>query len=187
MRRVRFKIAWGDFLSATVVLCVLSFIVVLVHAGSNSRVTLLTATVPEKNTKTQSALSESHITTEPNSPKPVETENKLAADSPDSGEWQTVRMRVTAYCPCERCCGEYADGVTACGHRIQAGDSFAAADRRYPFGTEMVVAGYNNGESIRVLDRGGAIRGNRLDLFFHSHEEALQWGVRHLDVRVRFE
>ena len=102
-----------------------------------------------------------------------------------SDEWQTVRMRVTAYCPCERCCGEYADGITACGHEIRPGDAFAAADRTYSFGTEMVVAGYNNGEPIRVLDRGGAIRGNRLDVFFHSHEAALQWGVKYVDVKVR--
>jgi 3D (Asp-Asp-Asp) domain-containing protein len=103
-------------------------------------------------------------------------------EQPD--EWQTVRMRVTAYCPCEKCCGEYSDGVTACGHVINPGDAFAAADRQYPFGTEMIVAGYNNDQPIKVLDRGGAIRGDRLDLFFHTHEEALQWGVKYVDVKV---
>jgi len=100
-------------------------------------------------------------------------------------EWQTVRMRVTAYCPCQKCCGEYSDGMTACGHRIHPGDAFAAADRQYPFGTEMIVAGYNNDQPIKVLDRGGAIRGDRLDVFFPSHEEALQWGVKYLDVKIK--
>lgn len=102
-----------------------------------------------------------------------------------SDEWQTVRMRVTAYCPCEECCGEYSDGVTACGHKIQPGDVFVAADRKYAFGTEMIVAGYSNSEPVKVLDRGGAIRENRLDVFFHSHQEALNWGVKYLDVKVR--
>ena len=59
----------------------------------------------------------------------------------DSGEWLTVRMCVTAYCPCPKCCGRYSDGVTACGHKIHPGDSFVAADKKYPFGTEMIIPG----------------------------------------------
>ncbi|MHC4068301.1 MAG: 3D domain-containing protein [Planctomycetota bacterium] len=103
----------------------------------------------------------------------------------ESGQWETVKMRVTAYCPCPKCCGSYSDGITACNHRIRQGDVFVAADSEYPFGTEMVIAGYNNGRAVKVLDRGGAIKGNRLDVFFNSHEEALEWGVRHIDVKVR--
>jgi 3D (Asp-Asp-Asp) domain-containing protein len=93
-------------------------------------------------------------------------------------------MLVTAYCPCEKCCGEYSDGQTASGHDIQPGDAFVAADRKYPFGTEMVIAGYNNNRPVKVLDRGGAIKGNRLDVFFASHQQALEWGVRYRDVKV---
>ena len=94
-------------------------------------------------------------------------------------------MRVTAYCACRRCCGKFADGKTANGHKIRPGDTFAAADRRYSFGTEMLIPGYNNTVVVKVLDRGGAIKGNRLDVFFATHQEALQWGVQYLDVKVR--
>ena len=38
---------------------------------------------------------------------------------------------------------------------------------------------------IKVLDRGGAIRGNKLDVFFNSHRKARQWGVKYIDVKVR--
>jgi 3D (Asp-Asp-Asp) domain-containing protein len=106
------------------------------------------------------------------------------ADAP-SGEWRTVRMRVTGYCPCSKCCGDSADGITANGHRIQPGDTFVAADRRYAFGTEMVIPGYSSSEVVKVLDRGGAIRGDKLDAFFHTHQAALEWGVKYLDVQVR--
>lgn len=124
-------------------------------------------------------------------PSPTQAAGKPASTEPERegveqpGKWQVVRMRVTAYCPCEKCCGEYSDGITACGHRIQPGDMFVAADNRYAFDTEMKIPGYNNSEAIRVLDRGGAIRGDRLDVFFHSHEEALNWGVKYLLVKVR--
>jgi len=102
-------------------------------------------------------------------------------------QWQTIRMRVTAYCPCKKCCGRFADGITACGHEILPGETFVAADREFPFGTEMVIPGYNDSQPVKVLDRGGAIHGNRLDVFFASHEVALQWGVKYLDVKVLSE
>jgi 3D (Asp-Asp-Asp) domain-containing protein len=130
-------------------------------------------------------LNESQIQARPTQPQTSSKPGSALDKSEQADEWETVQMRVTAYCPCERCCGEYADGITACGHKIGPGDTFAAADRRYSFGTEMVVAGYNNGEPIKVLDRGGAIRGDRLDVFFHTHEAALQWGVKYVDVKVR--
>ncbi|MHC4212229.1 MAG: 3D domain-containing protein [Planctomycetota bacterium] len=93
-------------------------------------------------------------------------------------------MRVTAYCPCEKCCGSYSDGITASGHKIQNADTFVAADSRYKFGTEMFIPGYNHSNKVKVLDRGGAIKNNRLDVFFNTHQQALEWGVRYLDVEV---
>jgi len=106
------------------------------------------------------------------------------SDAETTPEYHTVRMRVTAYCPCSKCCGEYSDGQTANGHKIRRGDTFVAADGRYAFGTQMLIPGYNSSHPVEVLDRGGAIRGNRLDVFFHTHQEALNWGVQYLQVRV---
>ena len=89
---------------------------------------------------------------------------------------------ITAYCPCEKCCGQWSDGVTASGHIIQEGDRFVAAPSTIPFGTRLSVPGYAGGLYVAVLDRGGAIRGNRLDVFFDTHDEALAWGVRKFKV-----
>lgn len=97
---------------------------------------------------------------------------------------QEYEMQVTAYCPCEKCCGKKRNGKTACGHKIKRGDRFIAADKRFPFGTEMIVPGYNNSKPVKVLDRGSGIQGNRLDVFFDSHREALNWGVKYLSVKV---
>ena len=99
--------------------------------------------------------------------------------------WRTVRMRVTAYCPCTLCCGPLAEGRTANGYVIRRADRFVAAPKKYPFGTEIVVPQYNRNKPIKVLDRGGAIKGNRLDVFFPSHTRAAKWGVKYLDVKVR--
>ena len=174
------------------VACVLSFIAGAAYTNAGRPITLLNATtVTETQTNTQSLPDESEVKTEtaqsaalalPNKPK---EEQKAETKSETSNKWRIVRMKVTGYCPCSKCCGEYADGITANGHKIRPGDTFVAADKRYSFGTEMVIEGYSNGKTIKVLDRGGAIRGNKLDAFFHTHQEALEWGVRHIDVKVR--
>ncbi len=136
---------------------------------------------PENTTKKQSDNSESNTEPPRFLPKGILRIAKATAGS----EWENIQMRVTAYCPCPKCCGEYSDGVTACGHEIRPGDTFAAADGRYSFGTEMLIPGYSNSQPVQVLDRGGAIKGNRLDVFFATHQEALEWGVKYLEVNVR--
>ena len=93
------------------------------------------------------------------------------------------RMVVTAYCPCTECCGPQARGITASGRPVSAnGGRFVAAARDIPFGTLLIIPGYNDGRPAEVLDRGGAIKGDRLDVYFPTHEEARQWGVRRLVV-----
>lgn len=103
----------------------------------------------------------------------------------DKESWQVVRMRVTGYCSCSKCCGKHSDGITASNHRIRTGDTFVAADKFYGFGTQMVIPGYSNDRVVTVQDRGKAIKGNRLDVFFDSHSQAQKWGVRYLDVLVK--
>ncbi len=97
-----------------------------------------------------------------------------------------VWMEVTAYCPCPRCCGSNAHGMTASGKTVQFnGGHFVAADTdRLPFGTHVVVPGYDDGQSVEVIDRGAAIKGNRLDVFFESHEAARAWGRQWVWVEV---
>lgn len=99
---------------------------------------------------------------------------------------RTITMQVTAYCPCKKCCGPNAQGITASGKDITYNDGrFVAADtRNLPFGTKLIIPGYHNTLPVEVIDRGGAIKGDKLDVFFPTHEEALQWGRQTVDVKV---
>ena len=91
---------------------------------------------------------------------------------------RTQLMEVTAYCPNACCCGAFADGVTASG--VSAVGKLCAADKKYPFGTMITIPGYGR---VPVQDRGGAIKGDRLDVLFPTHQEALNWGRRTMKVR----
>lgn len=81
---------------------------------------------------------------------------------------------ITAYCPCEKCCGEYADGLTASGTVATEGRTCAVDPDVIPLGTEIEI----DGVKYIAEDVGGAIKGNRIDICFNDHRSALQYGVK---------
>lgn len=99
---------------------------------------------------------------------------------------KTLWMTVTAYSPDERSCGKWADGVTASNKSVwtNAMQMVAADTRILPFGSLLTIEGYANDQIVPVEDRGGAIKGMRLDLLYPTHEEALQWGIKRMPVIV---
>ena len=105
-------------------------------------------------------------------------------------DWAIVEAEVTAYCPCSRCCGKWADGITASGTAIKDTEgAFVAAPKGIPYQTLVQVLGYAGGRPVKVLDRGGAIHARdgrlRLDVFFPSHRKALEWGRRIMKVKMK--
>lgn len=99
---------------------------------------------------------------------------------------RTIWMTVTAYSPDHRSCGKWADGITASNKSVWTnGMKLVAADTRLlPFGTLLSVPGYDGGRIVPVLDRGGAIKGARLDVLYPTHAIAREWGVQRLPVTV---
>jgi 3D (Asp-Asp-Asp) domain-containing protein len=124
------------------------------------------------------------------------------ASKKTSGKEEKVYMEVTAYCDCGECCAYYRScltcwlipyykkgpskgkkkdiGITSDGSKAKRG-TIAADISLYPYGTKMYVPGYGWGE---VHDTGSAIKGNRIDLFFSSHEKADKWGRQKLWVTI---
>jgi 3D (Asp-Asp-Asp) domain-containing protein len=84
---------------------------------------------------------------------------------------------ISHYCPCEKCCGKH-DGITATGTQATEGRTVAVDPSVIPYGTEISVY-YEDGriETYTAEDCGGAIKGNRLDVYMDSHEAALVAGM----------
>jgi len=119
---------------------------------------------------------------------------------PPRGAKESQRtLLTTGYCECGKCTnwkrnwrlkpvvasgpskGKRKDvGITATGTRAKPG-TIAADTSIYPFGTIMYVPGYGYG---RVEDVGSAIKGQHIDLYFNSHQQALNWGKRNRKVKV---
>jgi len=99
---------------------------------------------------------------------------------------RTISMLVTAYSPDEKSCAGSADGITASLHKVETNaHRLVAADSRIlPLGSMITIPGYDSGQVVPVLDRGGKIKGNRLDVLFPTDPEARRWGVRRINVTV---
>ena len=88
------------------------------------------------------------------------------------------KFKVTAYCSCAQCCGK-TNGITSSGTKATANHTIAASTQ-FAMGTKLKI----NGIVYTVEDRGGAISGNRIDIYMDSHSQALAWGVRYLNVEL---
>lgn len=90
------------------------------------------------------------------------------------------KFKLTAYCTCSKCCGDFADGITATGTAATPGRTIAVDPKVIPLGSKVIINGY---EYI-AEDTGGAIKGNRIDILFPNHQEALNFGIQHADVAI---
>lgn len=104
----------------------------------------------------------------------IETEQVVEEENKE--EATPIIFMVTAYCPCEMCCDK-SDGITATGVTAIQGRTIAVDPNYIPYGTEITI----NGNTYVAEDCGGAIKGNRIDIYFDSHQEAVEFGVQYLE------
>lgn len=90
------------------------------------------------------------------------------------------KFKLTAYCNCKKCCGKWAGGPTASGKMPKQGRTIAVDPKVIPLGSKVII----NGKTYIAEDTGSAIKGNRIDVYFDSHSEALKFGVQYANVHV---
>ena len=85
---------------------------------------------------------------------------------------------ITAYCPCEICCPGTSDGLTYTETVATEGRTIAVDPGVIPLGSTVEI----DGRSYIAEDIGGAVRGNRIDIFFNYHSDALTFGKQNFAV-----
>ena len=112
----------------------------------------------------------------------VEEEVAEDYDEPDyyvssTGGTYYGTCRITHYCNCAQCCGQWAGGATASGAYPTAGRTVAMD---LPFGTKVKIG--NDPTVYVVEDRG--VSGAAVDVYCGSHSEALASGMYYADVYI---
>jgi len=90
-----------------------------------------------------------------------------------------LKMIATAYSRSEE--EGTADGITKSGTMVRPG-VVAVDPEVIPLGTEIFIEGLG---VFTAEDTGGAIKGNRLDIYFESRKEALEFGVQSVNVFIK--
>ncbi|OZS77857.1 peptidoglycan-binding protein [Tetzosporium hominis] len=108
---------------------------------------------------------------------PVESQETSQAPAEAT---QTLTVEATAYTAyCEGCSGTTATGIDL---RANPGMKVIAVDPNViPLGSKVWVEGY--GEAI-AGDTGGAIKGNKIDIFMPDQQDALNWGRQTITVKI---
>ena len=101
---------------------------------------------------------------------------RLSGDQQDSS--YTYVAEVSAYTATDDQCGK-SDGITASGTHVKQGRTIAAPSW-IPFGTTVVI----NGISYVCEDRGSEIKGNHLDIYMDSREDAVEFGRKEMRVTI---
>ena len=85
---------------------------------------------------------------------------------------------LTSYCPCSICCDQYAAspiGKTgSIGVGVYEGITFAVDPNVIPYGSKLYIEDVGVGIAT---DCGGAIKGNRIDVYIPNHQRAREFGT----------
>ena len=86
-------------------------------------------------------------------------------------------FKTTAYCPCYQC-SEGWGRQTSSGALATANLTVAVDRRVIPMGSRLLI----NGQEYVAQDVGGGVKGNHIDIYFNTHGETRQHGVRNAEV-----
>lgn len=130
--------------------------------------------------KTTSRYGARVATTNPASTAKTELAKKVDGISPI-----VMTMNTSAYCACVKCCGK-SNGITSSGAKASSWYTVAASSS-FKIGTVIYIPYFQNqpnGGWFVVQDRGGAISGNKIDIFMSTHNQALSFGRRNLECYI---
>lgn len=159
-----------------------------------------TSPASTQNAATEAAQEPVQVVPTPEPIQPVETITATPMKAGITFTWGAAaknyvslgEYKLTSYCACEKCCGYWAtirpkdeNGkpiiYTASGAVARQGVTVAADTSILPYGTVLLIGG----EEFTVQDCGGGVDGKHIDIYFESHEAAIQFGVQYKEIFIK--
>lgn len=149
-----------------------------INAGRDSYACVnITDVLPKAGVATVSFVTSNSVEAEvePIDAEVVKSNNQVIENS---GEF-----KATAYCNCAKCCGKYSperggDGTTKSGTLPVQGRTIAVDPDVIPLGTIV----YIDDKAYIAEDTGSGVNGNHIDIYFDSHSDAIEWGVKYINI-----
>lgn len=91
------------------------------------------------------------------------------------------KFTATFYCPCEVCVGKKAKIRTATGNIPHHNKTIAVDSRVIPLHSIVYIKGLG---FYVAEDTGGAVKGNKIDIYVNNHDEALKQGRKQVEVYI---
>lgn len=140
--------------------------------------TTVVQTTVENTTKRVPETTKEVTTTKETTKATTQPTTKVTTTAQTTKPVTTSTYMLTAYCACTRCTD--GDGITASGTKAKQGRTIAVDPRVIPYGTKVII----NGKTYIAEDCGGAIKGNRIDVYFNNHSDAKKFGVQYAEVQI---
>jgi 3D (Asp-Asp-Asp) domain-containing protein len=105
-----------------------------------------------------------------------------------SSEWVEMVVEATAYTAGYESTGKRpghpAYGITKSGTTVKEGRTIATDPKVIPLGSEVLIPCLSDNVYI-AEDIGGAIKGNKIDIYMENLQDAKEWGRRTITIYVR--
>lgn len=150
---------------------------------------LPTVTIPEDTFENDVKTNGIQTETETETSVTIEQVENVTVAEPEPTYTSLGEFKLTAYCSCEICCkqwanlrpkDEYGNDIVlgASGERLEPLRSIAVDTSVIPYGTEIMI--YD--KIFIAQDIGGSIKGNHIDIYMESHEDACAFGLQYAEV-----
>ena len=129
-----------------------------------------TEVVPEKEVKSEE---------ETKREKVLDKWKKKQADKWKNLPEGKFKINASAYTAAADECDK-SDGITASGLKVKENRTIACP-KEFPFGLKLKIEGMG---TYTCEDRGGAIKGNKIDIYMETKKEAFKFGRQHLMAEI---